>query len=75
MSYTLASTLLPFNMLGLLGYVEPCMMMLVSFLIGERLEPSAYTLMMCLIIAISCLILDGIAVMRKKQKTVKTQCA
>lgn len=68
MSYTLASAILPFNMLGLLGYVEPCVMMLVSFLIGERLEPSAYTLMICLIIAISCLILDGIAVMRKKKR-------
>lgn len=68
MSYTLASTLLPFNMLGLLGYVEPCVMMLVSFLIGERLDPSAYTLLLCLSFAISCLILDGIALMRKKKR-------
>lgn len=68
MSYTLASTILPFNMLGLLGYVEPCVMMLVSFLIGERLDPSAYTLMLCLITAIGCLILDGIAIIRKKKK-------
>lgn len=71
MSYTLASALLPFNMLGLLGYVEPCVMMLVSFLIGERLEPSAYILLLCLMIAISCLILDGVVVMRKKARQIK----
>lgn len=68
MSYTLASAILPFNMLGLLGYVEPCVMMLVSFLIGERLEPSAYALMICLSIAICCLILDGVVVLRKKKR-------
>lgn len=72
-AYTLASAILPFNMLGLLGYVEPCVMMLVSFLIGERLEPSAYTLMICLSIAISCLILDGVAVLRKKKRLSYTQ--
>lgn len=71
MSYTLASAILPFNMLGLLGYVEPCVMMLVSFLIGERLEPSAYILMCCLVIAISCLILDGVVLMRKKARQIK----
>lgn len=71
MSYTLASEILPFNMLGLLGYVEPCVMMLVSFLIGERLEPSAYILMCCLVIAISCLILDGVVLMRKKARQIK----
>lgn len=71
-AYTLASAILPFNMLGLLGYVEPCVMMLVSFLIGERLEPSAYTLMFCLSIAIGCLILDGISLIRKKKRIVKS---
>lgn len=71
MSYTLASAILPFNMLGLLGYVEPCVMMFVSFLIGERLEPSAYILMCCLVIAISCLILDGVVLMRKKARQIK----
>lgn len=68
MAYTLASSLLPFNMLGLLGYVEPCVMMLVSFLIGERLEPTAYTLMICLAVAIGCLILDGIVIIQKKKR-------
>ncbi|QIM63649.1 permease [Pasteurellaceae bacterium Orientalotternb1] len=67
-SYTLASTLVPFNMLGLLGYVEPCLMLLISFLIGEQLDPNSYLLMICLIIAVSLLILDGILQLRKKRR-------
>lgn len=68
MSYTLASTLVPFNMLGLLGYIEPCVMLLISFLIGERLSPDAYLLMICLAISIGLLILDGILVIAKRRK-------
>lgn len=67
-SYTIASTLVPFNMLGLLGYVEPCFMLLISFLIGERLEPNSYLLMFCLMIAVSLLILDGVLQLRKKRR-------
>lgn len=71
MSYTLASTLVPFNMLGLLGYVEPCFMLLISFLIGERLDPNSYLLMICLSLAVLLLILDGILVIRKKRRKVQ----
>lgn len=67
-SYTLASTLVPFNVLGLLGYIEPCMMLLIAFLIGERLDPNSYLLMICLSVAVAFLILDGILAIRKKQK-------
>lgn len=67
-SYTIASTLVPFNMLGLLGYVEPCFMLLISFLIGERLDPNSYLLMFCLMIAVSLLILDGVLQLRKKRR-------
>lgn len=67
-SYTIASTLVPFNMLGLLGYVEPCFMLLISFLIGERLDPNSYLLMLCLMIAVSLLILDGVLQLRKKRR-------
>lgn len=67
-SYTLASAMLPFNLLGLLGYVEPCLMLIISFVIGEVLSTDAYILMFCLMLAILCLILDGISVLRKKQR-------
>jgi protein rarD len=72
-SYTLASTILPFNLLGLLGYVEPCVMLLISFLIGEKLKPDAYILMSCLLIAILLLILDGIQAVRRSHRKHKAQ--
>lgn len=72
-SYTLASTILPFNLLGLLGYVEPCVMLLISFLIGEKLNPDAYILMSCLLIAILLLILDGIQAVRCSHRKHKAQ--
>ena len=72
-SYTLASTILPFNLLGLLGYVEPCVMLLISFLIGEKLNPNAYILMSCLLIAVLLLILDGIQAVRRSHQKYKAQ--
>ena len=72
-SYTLASTILPFNLLGLLGYVEPCVMLLISFLIGEKLNPNAYILMSCLLIAVLLLILDGIQAVRRSHRKYKAQ--
>lgn len=66
--YTMASTILPFNLLGLLGYIEPCVMLLISFLIGEKLSPDAYILMFCLLIAILLLVLDGIQAVRRNHR-------
>lgn len=70
-SYTLASTILPFNLLGLLGYIEPCMMLIISFLIGETLAKESYMLMICLLIAILFLILDGIIAIRRQHRKMK----
>ncbi|GAB1667864.1 EamA family transporter RarD [Mannheimia haemolytica] len=67
-SYTLASTILPFNLLGLLGYVEPLLMLVVSFLIGERLANESCLLMICLLISISFLVLDGMFALRQQRK-------
>lgn len=67
-AYVIASSLLPINVLGLLSYVEPASMLVVSFLIGEILDQSAYLLMLCLVIAIVLLITDSI-LSHQKQKT------
>lgn len=73
--YTMASTILPFNLLGLLGYIEPCVMLLISFLIGETLSPDAYILMICLLIAILLLVLDGIQAVRRNHRKQKMKVA
>lgn len=68
MTYTVASTLVPFNVLGLLGYVEPCVMLLIAFLIGERLDPNSYFLMICLSLSILLLIIDGVVRLQKNKR-------
>lgn len=57
--YIASSNLLPVNVLGLLGYVEPLVMLLVSFMIGERLDSQSYFLMFCLSVAIVLLTVDN----------------
>ena len=66
--YILCSQLIPINLLGLLGYLEPFLMLVVSFMIGEVLEENSYILMGCLTIAILLLVLDGVVVMRAKKR-------
>lgn len=57
--YIASSNLLPINVLGLLGYVEPLVMLLVAFSIGEVLDSSSYILMICLILSIGLLTFDS----------------
>lgn len=67
-SYIIASSLVPINVLGLLSYIEPASMLLVAFIIGEVLDQSSYILMGCLIISILLLMFDGIIAIRKQRR-------
>ncbi|MFC2747826.1 MAG: EamA family transporter RarD, partial [Campylobacter concisus] len=64
----LSSTLVPINVLGLLTYFEPIMMLFVSFAIGERLEKSSYFLMICLAISVTLLMIDSINSIKSNKK-------
>lgn len=57
--YIASSNLLPINVLGLLGYMEPLVMLTISFIIGESLDSKSYILMLCLAIAITLLTIDN----------------
>lgn len=57
--YIASSNLLPVNVLGLLGYMEPLVMLVVSFMIGEVLDSKSYVLMICLAISITLLTMDN----------------
>ena len=57
--YIASSSMLPVNVLGMLGYVEPLVMLFISFAIGEVLEAKSYLLMICLAFAIGLLTLDS----------------
>ncbi|WP_448907118.1 EamA family transporter RarD [Haemophilus parahaemolyticus] len=57
--YIASSNLLPINVLGLLGYMEPLVMLTISFIIGESLDSKSYILLLCLAIAITLLTIDN----------------
>ncbi|WP_423841557.1 EamA family transporter RarD [Actinobacillus equuli] len=63
--YIASSNLLPVNVLGLLGYVEPLVMLCVSFMIGEVLDSKSYLLMICLALAIILLTIDNFRLARR----------
>lgn len=58
-AYIASSNLLPVNVLGLLGYMEPLVMLAISFIIGESLDSKSYILMICLALAITLLTIDN----------------
>ena len=58
-AYIASSNLLPVNVLGLLGYMDPLVMLAISFIIGESLDSKSYILMICLTIAITLLTIDN----------------
>lgn len=67
--YILASNMLPMNMLGLLGYAEPILLLVNAVLIGEKITPESYPLLLGLIGSIFFVMADGVQVHRKiKQK-------
>lgn len=57
--YIAASNTLPINVLGLLGYAEPLVMLFISFAIGEVLEAKSYILMVCLAVSVGLLTMDS----------------
>ena len=57
--YIASSNMLPVNVLGMLGYMEPLVMLFISFAIGEVLEAKSYLLMICLALSIGLLTLDS----------------
>lgn len=63
--YIAASNLLPINVLGLLGYAEPIMMLVVAFIIGEKVDPESYPLFLCLIGSMTLILIDGVWKIKK----------
>lgn len=59
-TYILASAWLPMNLLGLLGYVETILMIVVAFMLGESLDAKSYPLLIGLSLAMLLIMLDGV---------------
>lgn len=67
-TYIVASSLLPINVLGLLGYAEPIMMLFVSFLIGEQLDSETIPLFICLMISMLLFMTEGLIRLKRRYK-------
>ena len=64
MCYTVASRLLSFSLFGLLGYVEPVLMVVAALLIGEQIQAQEWLTYIPIWLAVSLLILDGMRHLR-----------
>lgn len=58
--YMTANKLLPINLLGLLGYVEPAFLIMTSYLVGESISEESYPLFVGLVLSIVLVLSDGI---------------
>ncbi|ART79498.1 EamA family transporter RarD [Oceanisphaera avium] len=58
--YILASRLLPFSLFGLLGYVEPVLLVVVSLILGETIQASEWPTYIAIWLAVGLLILEGV---------------
>ena len=68
MSYITASRLLPMGLFGLLGYVEPVLMLLVSLLLGEHIKPDEWLTYLPIWAAVVLLVGEGVRhVLRERQ--------
>lgn len=57
--YVLASKALPFSLFGLLGYVEPALLVAVALLLGERIGADQWPTYGFIWLAVAVLILEG----------------
>lgn len=65
-AYILASRLLTMGLFGLLGYVEPVLLLFVALLIGERLEPQEFFTYGPIWLAVGFLVLEGLLFLRRQ---------
>ncbi|MCQ8896607.1 EamA family transporter RarD [Limnobacter humi] len=64
-SYILASRRVPFSLFGLLGYVEPVLLVFVSLLLGERIGASEWLTYIPIWLAVGVLMLEGLVSVRR----------
>jgi chloramphenicol-sensitive protein RarD len=59
MAYITASHLLPMGLFGLLGYVEPVLMLLVALILGEHIQSGEWLTYLPIWAAVALLIAEG----------------
>lgn len=64
-----ASKLLPFGLFGLLGYLEPVLLVIVALLLGERIAANELPTYLLIWIAVMLLALEGTLVLLRQRPT------
>lgn len=59
LSYLMASRVLPFSLFGLLGYLEPVLLVAVALLLGETISASEWYTYLPIWVAVGVLVLEG----------------
>lgn len=59
-AYIMSSRLLPFSLFGLLGYVEPVLLVAVAFLIGETIADAQWPTYIAIWLSLSVLTMEGL---------------
>ncbi|MAZ11015.1 MULTISPECIES: EamA family transporter RarD [unclassified Limnobacter] len=59
-AYILSSRMLPFSLFGLLGYVEPVLLVVVAFLIGESIAKQEWPTYLAIWLSLSLLAVEGL---------------
>lgn len=68
-AYILSSKLLPFALFGLMGYVEPVLLVLVALLLGERIAPNEWLTYIPIWLALLVLAAEGFSHVRRQKLT------
>ena len=66
-TYIIASRLLTFTLFGLLGYVEPVLLVLVALLLGESIAPDEWFTYIAIWMAVGVLVFEGLRHLRRSR--------
>ncbi|WP_090276593.1 EamA family transporter RarD [Halopseudomonas litoralis] len=66
-AYIMASRLLTFTLFGLLGYVEPVLLVLVALLLGESIAPDEWLTYIAIWLAVGVLVFEGMRHVRRNR--------
>lgn len=66
-AYILSSRMLPFSLFGLLGYVEPVLLVIVAFLLGEHITSQEWPTYIAIWLALGMLVLEGLGKFRSSR--------
>ncbi|QUJ66581.1 EamA family transporter RarD [Photobacterium sp. GJ3] len=69
-SYIVASRLLSFSLFGLLSYVEPVLLVIVSLLLGETIADGEWPTYLCIWVAVAFLMMDCVRQMLTQRQSV-----